>query len=150
MRDISVQVAVKNPGIPKEQQLQAWVDAALAETITDAEICVRIVDAQEIQELNKHYRNKDKPTNVLSFPYQDELTADNNIQGDIIICAQVVADEANATGNDLIAQWAHMTVHGTLHIQGYDHETDQEAAAMEQLEIAILAKLGFNNPYRSQ
>lgn len=150
MREIVVQFAIKDESFPKTNHFKKWVTAALLDSVNEAEICVRIVDTDEMQALNKQYRNKDKPTNVLSFPYHDPVTAADTLQGDVVICAPVVAHEASATGCDLIAHWAHMVVHGTLHIQGYDHENEHDAAKMEQLEIDILAKLGFNNPYRSQ
>jgi probable rRNA maturation factor len=119
-----------------------WIRHALQ---SDAEITVRIVDAEEGQALNRDYRQKDYATNVLTFDYTQEPV----VTADLVLCAPVVAQEAKANKKTLTAHYAHLLVHGTLHAQGYDHETgDEDAEEMEALEIEILAGLGFGNPYR--
>jgi len=107
----------------------------------------RIVDAPESQALNRQYRGKDYPTNVLSFPAEYNEFLPYDYLGDLVICAPVVEREANEQGKQLLDHWAHMVVHGMLHLQGYDHESDEQAAEMEALEIEILAALGHTNPY---
>jgi len=109
-----------------------------------AEITLRIVDAEEGQMLNRDYRGKDYATNVLTFAYGEE---DGMLAGDIVLCAPVVEKEAHEQRKDLRAHYAHLTVHGVLHMQGYEHETDAEAREMEALEVEILRRLRFNNPY---
>ena len=114
-------------------------------------LCIRIVDVEEMVELNKNYRNIDGSTNVLSFPqslpeYLIDLTDDKPL-GDIVLCAPIVEREASEQDKEVIAHWAHLTVHGVLHLLDYDHENDKEATQMEGLEIAILEQLGFANPY---
>lgn len=145
---ISLQQAVVAP--VAETQLLAWAKAALREQ-TAAEVTIRVCDVEEIQTLNRDYRDKDKPTNVLSFPAElpPALAAElaQPELGDIIICADVVAAEAAEQNKALAAHWAHMVVHGMLHLQGYDHVDDAEAEEMEALEVQILAQLGFANPY---
>ena len=109
----------------------------------DTEVTIRIVDENEGRELNNHYRGKDYATNVLTFP----LTEEPYLMGDIIICAPVVEAEAQAQNKTLEAHYAHLTVHGILHLHGYDHETDAQAELMEELETAIITKLGYASPY---
>lgn len=115
----------------------------MGETLGD--MTIRIVDADESQALNRSYRNKDRPTNVLSFPA--ESLAGETLLGDLVICAPVVQSEANAQSKSTRAHWAHMVVHGTLHLLGMDHQTDTEAEQMEQKERELLADLGFVDPY---
>ena len=153
---VDVQVACADPDTPDPARMQTWVAATLAAAGFDhdagAEVSVRVVDAEEIQALNAAYRQQDKPTNVLSFP-TDTLAlpaGQPQLLGDVVICAPVVRAEAEGQGKQLAAHWAHMLVHGTLHLLGYDHETDAEAARMEALETSILAAHGFANPYASQ
>lgn len=136
---LAVQFAVEADGLPTRPQLRRWVKAALAE---DAEITLRLVDAEEGRALNRDYRNKDYATNVLTFPLSDEP-----LMGDIVLCAPVVAAEAVAQGKSAEAHYAHLVVHGVLHLQGYDHENDAEAAEMEALETQIVTKLGYADPY---
>jgi probable rRNA maturation factor len=122
-------------------QVARWIRHALQ---ADAEITVRIVDAEEGQTLNREYRQKDYATNVLTFDYTQEPV----VCADLVLCAPVVAREAEENGKSLQAHYAHLLVHGALHAQGYDHETSEaDAQEMEALEIDILARLGFDNPY---
>lgn len=146
--DLDVQYAVADEGgLPTSEQLKAWVDAALTGFVEEAELTVRIVERDEIQQLNRTYRHQDKPTNVLSFPFEAPPGVELPLLGDVVICAVVVADEAQQQGKPLMAHWAHMVVHGVLHLLGYDHIEDNEAEEMEGLEVEILAELGVANPY---
>ncbi|WP_027212536.1 rRNA maturation RNase YbeY [Burkholderia sp. WSM2232] len=120
-----------------------WIKAAL---FADGELTVRFVDAEEGRTLNRTYRGKDYSTNVLTFAYAE--SEDDPVTGDLILCCPVVEKEATEQGKPLIAHYAHLLVHGTLHAQGYDHEADEEAEEMEALETEILGKLGFADPYR--
>jgi probable rRNA maturation factor len=146
---IDLQIASEHPRCPSPSQLKLWVESALQKTTKhdELELTIRIVDEIESQSLNKQYRNKEKPTNVLSFPFEAPPQIDLNLLGDLVICAPIVSNEAKEQSKHEISHWAHMVVHGTLHLQGYDHIEDDEAEAMEALEIKILTKLGFPNPY---
>ena len=138
--------------IPAADVVKNWIVLAAnaAGHSSDVEVSVRIVDADESRALNHEYRGKDKPTNVLSFPAGriEGLPDDVPVQlGDIVVCASVVGEEAIEQGKAIADHWAHMLVHGTLHLMGYDHETDAEAAEMEALETHILMKSGLKDPY---
>lgn len=147
MYQITVQRAIsKNTIMPSSIKLKRWAKAALAEKIPTAELTIRITDVAEITELNQTYRHKNKPTNVLSFPLE-EIHNEVPLIGDIVICADVVNQEAHEQNKTLDAHWAHMVVHGVLHLLGHDHEKDHDADIMEALEIQILQSLGFANPY---
>ena len=137
---LSVQIASELANLPTKAQFKKWAKAALR---VDTEVTIRIVDAQEALALNSTYRGKDYATNVLTFP----LTETPHLMGDIIICAPVVMAEAAAQNKSLVAHYAHLTVHGVLHLHGYDHEIEAQAELMESLEITILQKLGYANPY---
>jgi probable rRNA maturation factor len=145
---VDIQTASSEP-VPDEDDIRTWVATALAgRSIREqVEVSVRLVDVDEMSELNRKYRGKQGPTNVLSFPAElpDELDLPH--LGDIVICAPVVRSEAVQQGKDPTAHWAHMTVHGTLHLLGYDHGEEEEADAMEALETAILHRLHYDNPY---
>ena len=145
MIQVEVQYGVDDQGIPNEQQFQAW--AACIEASKDLEVSIRIVDEQEMAELNFQYRKKSGPTNVLSFPADLPADVDVPFLGDVIICAPIVAQEATRQEKSLVSHWAHMSVHGILHLQGYDHINEADAAKMESLETSILNNLGFENPY---
>ncbi len=138
--NLSVQYACNREGLPLRADFVRWARAAL---VGGGEITIRLVDEDEGQELNRDYRGKDYATNVLSFPYDTEPS----VVGDLVICPQVVAREAAAQNKALAAHYAHLTVHGMLHLQGWDHENDDDAQAMEDEERTILAALGFNDPY---
>ena len=134
-------------GLPNAQQFEHWVLAALEGKLSEAELVIRIVEATESAELNGTYRNKSVPTNVLSFPFEAPPEVELPLLGDLVICAEVVAQEAEEQGKALHAHWAHMVIHGVLHLLGYDHIENDEAEEMEKLEIELLASLGYNNPY---
>lgn len=143
---VDVQTATSEP-VPEEGDIRHWVEAALSERSEDVELTVRLVDLDEMAELNQTYRGKPGATNVLSFPADLPAEISLPLLGDIVICAPVVAREASAQQKPRIAHWAHMTVHGTLHLLGYDHLEEQEALAMEGLETEILARLNYPCPY---
>ena len=150
MNQLDIQRIVEDGWQPDEQELQAWVDAALSDFGQDTEIVVRIVDEQEIAELNTYYRHKPGPTNILSFPFEMPEGFEGielNLLGDLVICAAIVEKEAREQGKQLAHHWAHIVVHGVLHLLGYDHIDDDEAELMESREIAILKQLSINNPY---
>ncbi len=133
---------------PAEAEFQHWVEAALQyEKRDNIDVTLRIVDESESAALNSQYRDKDYATNVLSFTYDIPAEVEMNLLGDLVICAPVVQREAEEQGKTEQAHWAHMIIHGMLHLLGYDHLNDQDAQNMEQHEIAILAELGFSNPY---
>lgn len=142
MIDFSLHLATTQNSLPSEADFYTWICAALLPDHTSAEIGIRIVDEEESAQLNQQYRDKNGPTNVLSFTLDHEP-----LVGDIVICAPIVAQEAKNQGIEEIAHWAHLTVHACYHLQGYDHQTETEATAMEAREIATLKKLGFKNPY---
>ncbi len=137
---LTLQVASDTSNIPNKTQFRKWAKAALR---VDTEVTIRIVDEAEGRALNLAYRGKDYATNVLTFP----LTEEPHLMGDIIICASVVAAEANTQQKSIEAHYAHLTVHGVLHLHGYDHEIDEQAALMESIEVTTLINLGYPNPY---
>lgn len=131
--------------IPSDDHLQAWVNAALDQP--DRSVVLRYVDAEESRALNLEYRGQDKATNVLSFPFELPSGVEDSHLGDLVVCVPVVQEEARTQGKSAEAHHAHMVVHGLLHLQGYDHTSDEEAACMEALEIEILQRLGYDSPY---
>ena len=135
--------------IPNQFLIQRWLEETLKHQIDSAEVCIRVVDETESAKLNHQFRKKNYPTNVLSFPSDipKEVMLERRLLGDIVICAPVLATEAKQQNKPLTAHWAHMLVHSLLHLLGYDHITDNDAEKMEQLEITILKKLGFQDPY---
>ncbi|MBA2483448.1 MAG: rRNA maturation RNase YbeY [Nitrosomonas sp.] len=140
---LSVQYAIDAETIPTSAQFEKWVKAALTR---NAEITIRIVDEFEGRDLNEKFRRKKAATNVLTFYYDDILP----LTGDIVLCAAVIEKEAKQQHKTLIAHYAHLTVHGVLHLMGFDHENDKEAAAMEQIETTIVTNLGYNDPYQNK
>ncbi len=152
--DLEVQKATQGSGIPVDATLEKWALAALAGFPSNRlELVLRLVDEAESRELNRTYRGKDSPTNVLSFPFEPPpglpLDANTDLLGDLVICAPVVASEAARQGKPLEAHWAHMVVHGALHLLGFDHQNADDAMEMECRERDILATLGYPDPYLS-
>ncbi|MDX1352230.1 MAG: rRNA maturation RNase YbeY [Thiomicrorhabdus sp.] len=155
MLDLELQWGIEPQSIPTLEQCQKWVHVSLQEprSFEPVEMTIRIVDEQESQTLNYEYRGKNKPTNVLSFEFEQppglvDLGEELPYLGDLVICAAIVAKEAKEQNKTLEAHWAHMIVHGTLHLQGYDHIEDDDAEEMEALEIEIMQSLGYDNPYQ--
>lgn len=150
--DVSVGYALPRAGIPAAVSFRRWVAAALSGRIREADLSIRVVDEKEGRALNRHYRGRDYATNVLSFPADLPEGLPEGVRlpllGDLVLCAPVVAREAQEQAKPLAAHYAHLTVHGTLHLLGWDHGNDLEAEAMEQLERDILAGLGIGDPYR--
>ncbi|MBV35274.1 MAG: rRNA maturation RNase YbeY [Rickettsiales bacterium] len=162
--DLELQIATNAKGLPQEAQFSAWAQAAVSKVLNNQKptaLTIRIVSSDESQELNHQFRGKNRPTNVLSFPFElpedlppelmqellQEMLPEEKVLGDLAICAEVVAKEAEQQGKKLEDHWAHMVIHGCLHLLGYDHIKDEEAEIMEALEAEILAELGINNPY---
>ncbi|MDD5580733.1 MAG: rRNA maturation RNase YbeY [Methylobacter sp.] len=147
MNQIAIQTIFKSAGQPNRRQIQRWVDAALEGSNKTHSCVVRIVDEQESAQLNEQYRHTQGPTNILSFPVEVPDGIELDLLGDLVICAPVVKKEALEQHKILAHHWAHMIVHGILHLLGYDHIDDDEAEQMESKEIAILKKLNISNPY---
>ena len=148
---VDLQIATENiEGLPTEEQIVQWATAAVQPEGDEVEMTVRIVDEAESHELNLTYRGKDRPTNVLSFPFECPDEVELPLLGDLVICRQVVEREAAEQEKPLIAHWAHMVVHGSLHLLGYDHIEDDEAEEMESLETQIMQGLGFDDPYLAE
>ena len=146
---LTLQIAYTGPEpLPNETTFRTWAAAAL-QNHTPNEIVIRITDAAESQTLNRQYRHKNKPTNVLSFPAEPLPGLPNTQLGDLVICAPVVATEAATQNKPPKAHWAHLVIHGILHLRGYDHQHATEAHTMETLESQLLHKLGYANPYET-
>ena len=146
---LEVQYADTDTELPGEQDFARWAQAALGDRDGTLELVIRVVDEAESRELNARYRGKDKPTNVLSFPFEAPAGVDCDLLGDIVICAAVVKREAQQQHKPEQNHWAHLVVHGVLHLQGYDHQDDAQAEAMEALEKQILQGLGIGDPYQT-
>ena len=147
---VDVQRSVRS-WAPRTRDIAVWAGTAIGRRAAGSELGIRVVGSAESRRLNARYRGKDKPTNVLSFPpapLPEHVPGDGRPLGDLVICAQVVRSEAREQKKALKAHWAHLVVHGALHLVGYDHERDAEAKRMERREIAVLRRLGFANPYR--
>lgn len=138
------------PGVPAAEQFQAWLDAAF-DSDESVSLALRTVSIDEMQSLNLRFRGKDEPTNVLSFVAEIPDIVASELEsrplGDIAICAALVEREAKAQGKSIEAHWAHLAIHGLLHLLGHDHEQAGDAEAMEALEVRVLASLGISNPY---
>jgi probable rRNA maturation factor len=145
--DVSVSYGLPRAGLPAAVSFRRWAAAAAQGRIRRADLAIRLVDTKEGRALNRHYRGKDYATNVLSFPVELPEGVTLPLLGDLVICAPVVAREAAEQGKPLLAHYAHLTVHGVLHLLGLDHEDEREADAMEQMEREILAGLGLPDPY---
>ncbi len=143
---LDVQVVSQETGIPDVTDFEYWANTV--PTNIETNVCLRIVDESEAKALNNQYRHIDKATNVLSVQAEIPSQVEMNFLGDIVICAPVVYDEVQKQGKQLSAHWAHLLVHGILHLQGYDHEDEQAADEMESLEIEILQKLNIPDPYQ--
>lgn len=159
-----IKLELQNPynfdSIPKPQDLQSWSNAALQQPDKSVSLVIRVVNEKEGIDLNQTYRNKNSATNVLSFPYEvpdyavdiPELQDEYSQQhlGDLVLCEKVVIEEAKAQNKTAEHHWAHLIIHGVLHLQAYDHLNDNDAVKMESLEIKILESLGFENPYEEK
>lgn len=144
---VDIQIATEDEHTPSESAFRTWVAAALPPSMHDAELTIRIVSPEESEALNAQYRGQQKPTNVLSFPADLPEEIDLPLLGDLVICAAIVKAEAKTQNKTLEAHWAHMVIHGTLHLLGYDHIEDHDAEEMEALETKLLSALGFPAPY---
>lgn len=149
MYPISIQIATDEAPSPKKGVLRQWANTVLKTQSKQGEITIRVVSIDEMTTLNKTFRKKEGPTNVLSFPYDIPTGIAIPMLGDIVICAKIVANEAKEQHITWEAHWAHMVVHGIYHLLGYDHETDHDAICMERLESNSMRSLGFNNPYHN-
>ena len=148
---IDLQIACEQEsGLPTAEQIEQWATAAVQPQSDEVEMTVRIVDEAESHALNLNYRGKDRPTNVLSFPFECPDEVELPLLGDLVICRQVVEREAQEQDKPVMAHWAHMVVHGSLHLLGYDHIEDDEAEEMESLETQIMTGLDFADPYLSE
>ncbi|MDD5273667.1 MAG: rRNA maturation RNase YbeY [Methylovulum sp.] len=149
MNQIDIQRVFASDGQPDEACLQRWVDTVLANYPQDTETVIRIVGSEESAELNSYYRHKQGPTNILSFPFEapDIDGFESPLLGDLVICAPVLAAEALEQGKPLLDHWAHIVIHGLLHLLGYDHIDDADAEEMEGKEIGFLQQLNIRNPY---
>jgi probable rRNA maturation factor len=145
--ELDVSYGARQPWVPGRRQLARWAAASLAPLRRSVVLSVRVVGSARSRTLNARYRNKDRPTNVLSFGGAGRVPDGRLFMGELVICAPVVAQEARVQGKSVESHWAHMTVHGVLHLLGFDHERRAEAAKMEAREIQILDRLGFSNPY---
>ena len=149
--DVTVSYALPRAGLPAANSFRKWVAAALEGRIREADLAVRLVDTREGRALNRHYRGKDSATNVLSFPAELPEGLPEGVRipllGDLVLCAPVVAREAREQRKPLAAHYAHLTVHGVLHLLGWNHEDEREAECMEGLEREILAGMGIDDPY---
>ena len=151
---ISVEIQYAYSGaveVPTQEKFQQWAEIfesdELIESDSAQEVCIRIIDEAEMTELNLRYRDKNSPTNVLAFPCETPEGVSQNYIGDVIICAPVVTQQASAQQKSIESHWAHLTLHGILHLLGYDHIVDADAEIMEKCEVQLMAKLGFPNPY---
>ena len=146
--ELDVSYAARQPWVPSPRQMARWAGAALVPLRRSAVLSVRVVGRARSRSLNAHYRHKDKPTNVLSFGGAGRVPDGRYFLGELVICAPVVAQEAREQRKTLESHWAHMTVHGVLHLRGFDHEVEADAVKMAAREIQILDRLGFSDPYR--
>ena len=144
---VDVQYAVTVDGMPEESEIRQWVLQTLPEQNKASELTIRVVDEAEITALNRQYRGKEGATNVLSFPYEAIPGVASDLLGDVVICAPVVVSESVVQNKPLDAHWAHMVIHGVLHLLGYDHHQDDDAHKMEVRETELLDSLGYANPY---
>ncbi len=146
---VVVQNAFRWEGVlPTEKQFFSWVNAVTSQfELLQQDLCIRVVDGAEMTDLNSRYRQKNNTTNVLSFPADYDAETGQTSLGDIVICASVVESESNQQDKKILEHWAHLTIHGTLHLLGFDHQTDQQASEMEAIERDVLANFGIADPY---
>lgn len=147
MNIIDIQRIFESPNQPSDTQLELWVNTVLTNIDDDFELTIRIVDEMESEQLNETYRHKKGSTNILSFPFEVPEGMELNLLGDLVICAPVLEREAQEQNKSLHNHWAHIVIHGTLHLLGYDHIEDEEAQEMEAKEIELLQTLSIPNPY---
>jgi probable rRNA maturation factor len=147
---LDLQCATTVSELPAPGDFRRWTEAALTGRRAEAELSIRLVDEAESRELNRHYRGKDRPTNVLSFPADLPPVVRSPLLGDLVICAPLVAQEAREQDKEPLHHWAHLVVHGVLHLVGYDHQNETEAATMEAAEREILAGIGLPDPYQQE
>lgn len=147
-RHCGIQYAAGRRGVPAPASFRRWIEASLGTLERTGGLTLRVTDEAESAALNQAYRNKPGPTNVLSFPFDPLPGWSGRYLGDLVLCAPVVAREAQAQGKPLRAHWAHLSVHGSLHLLGYDHQNAADARRMESLEVRILQELGFDDPYQ--
>jgi probable rRNA maturation factor len=149
MLDLDIDIAEGLEGVPEQADFERWLKLALSKVRPEkeAEISLMVVSEAVSRELNHQYRGKDRPTNVLSFPADIPAYVESHLLGDLVICAPVVEREAQEQNKPLDHHWAHLTIHGCLHLLGYDHINEADAQVMEQLEIELLAELNIPNPY---
>ncbi|MFT6406567.1 rRNA maturation RNase YbeY [Marinomonas primoryensis] len=146
--ELDLQIATEaTQRLPSEADFRLWVEKALPTLGEEFEVTIRIVDEEESHALNHEYRGQDKPTNVLSFPFEAPPGLELPLLGDLVICTQIVEKEAKEQDKELLHHWAHMTIHGILHLRGYDHINDDEADEMELIETQLLASLSISDPY---
>jgi probable rRNA maturation factor len=146
--ELDLQIATEaTQRLPSEADFRLWVEKALPTLGEEFEVTIRIVDEEESHALNHEYRGQDKPTNVLSFPFEAPPGLELPLLGDLVICTQIVEKEAKEQDKELLHHWAHMTIHGILHLRGYDHINDNEADEMELIETQLLASLSISDPY---
>jgi len=145
---LDLQIACDQQNLPSQENFEHWLHAVLSQVKPDAEVTIRLVESAESQALNSQYRGKDRPTNVLSFEFDAPPMIELDLLGDLIICKQIIEKEAIEQDKPLLNHWAHMVVHGTLHLLGYDHIENDQAVVMETLEKEILASLAIDDPYR--
>jgi len=146
---VDIQQVSEKP-CPEQAQFELWVNAALQSIEEQCELSIRLVDGDESAELNSNYRGKSGPTNILSFPFDSPVPMAPRLLGDLIICIPIVEKEAAEQVKSVNEHWAHLVVHGCLHLLGYDHIKDNEAEEMEALEITILQSLNIDNPYQEK
>ena len=149
--ELDLQIASQSDAdLPSQADFSRWLTEAIHRFQEQAEVTIRIVDEQESHQLNFDYRGKDRPTNVLSFPFEAPPGMTIDLLGDLVICRQVVEREAKEQNTPLASHWAHMVVHGSLHLLGYDHIEDDEAEIMESLEAEIMQSMGYEDPYAAE
>lgn len=147
---MDVQVVSLSKQLPDLAQFQYWVDSLLKDDTEDSEVVIRLVDESEMVQFNEQYRDKKGTTNILSFPFEPPEGMSSKLLGDLLICVPVIEQEALAQGKKLEHHWAHIVIHGVLHLLGYDHLSDEEAEEMEALEIKVLRSIAVENPYKEQ